>query len=54
MAELSARPEMQSDDFADPLEQEVLRAEQLEVLSNLGRCRYHDVAAVVQKHFEDT
>ena len=54
MAEMAARPEMQGDEFADPLEQEVLRSEQLEVLANLGRCKYQEVATVVTKHFEDT
>ncbi|CAL1139660.1 unnamed protein product, partial [Cladocopium goreaui] len=38
MAEASADPNA-TNDWDDPLEDEVLRAEQLEVLSNLGRCR---------------
>jgi len=40
-------------DWDDPLEDEVLRAEQLEVLSNLGRCRYQDTAQHIMKAFED-
>lgn len=40
-------------DWDDPLSDEVLRAEQLEVLSNLGRCRYQDTAQYIMKHFEE-
>ena len=40
-AEASADPSA-CNDWDDPLEDEVLRAEQLEVLSNLGRCRYQE------------
>ena len=28
-------------EWSDPLDEEVLRTEQLEVLSNLSRCRYN-------------
>eukprot|EP00928_Gymnodinium_smaydae_P007847 TRINITY_DN12809_c0_g1_i1.p1 TRINITY_DN12809_c0_g1~~TRINITY_DN12809_c0_g1_i1.p1 ORF type:complete len:1123 (-),score=189.53 TRINITY_DN12809_c0_g1_i1:90-3359(-) len=52
MAEASADPNS-SHDWDDPLEDEVLRAEQLEVLSNLGRCRYQDTAQYIMKHFEE-
>jgi len=53
MAEASADPAA-CNDWDDPLEDEVLRAEQLEVLSNLGRCRYQDTAQHIMKHFEET
>ncbi|CAL1143694.1 unnamed protein product, partial [Cladocopium goreaui] len=53
MAEASADPNA-TNDWDDPLEDEVLRAEQLEVLSNLGRCRYQDTAQHIMKHFEET
>lgn len=52
MAEASAAPD-NCCDWDDPLEDEVLRAEQLEVLSNLGRCRYQDTAQHIMKHFEE-
>jgi len=52
MAEASADPN-NTCDWDDPLEDEVLRAEQLEVLSNLGRCRYQDTAQCISKHFEE-
>jgi len=52
MAEASADPN-NSFDWDDPLQDEVLRAEQLEVLSNLGRCRYQDTAQHIMKHFEE-
>lgn len=52
MAEASADPSA-CNDWDDPLEDEVLRAEQLEVLSNLGRCRYQDTAQHIMKHFEE-
>jgi exportin-7 len=51
MAEASARGE--DLDWDDPLLDEVLRAEQLEVLSNLGRCRYQDTAQHIMKAFEE-
>lgn len=51
MAEASAQGD--NFDWDDPLQDEVLRAEQLEVLSNLGRCRYQDTAQFIMKHFED-
>eukprot|EP00392_Amoebophrya_sp_AT5.2_P011946 g12036.t1 len=41
-------------EWSDPLDEEVLRTEQLEVLSNLSRCRYQDTAQHVMKHFDDT
>ncbi|CAD7936196.1 unnamed protein product [Amoebophrya sp. A120] len=53
MADMSAQAEGVQD-WADPLDEEVLRSEQLEVLSNLARCRYHETAQHVMKHFEDT
>ena len=40
-------------DFTDPLEDEVVTTEQLEVLSNLGRCKYQDTANHILKHFEE-
>merc|ERR1719487_1839936 len=40
-------------DWDDPLQDEVLRAEQLDVLSNLGRCRYQDTAQHIMKHYEE-
>jgi len=40
-------------DWDDPLQDEVLRAEQLDVLSNLGRCRYQDTAQYIMKHYEE-
>lgn len=52
MAEASADPN-NAFDWDDPLQDEVLRAEQLEVLSNLGRCRYQDTAQHIMKHFEE-
>jgi exportin-7 len=52
MAEASADPN-NSPDWDDPLQDEVLRTEQLEVLSNLGRCRYQDTAQCIMKHFEE-
>lgn len=51
MAEASADPT--KIDWDDPLEDEVLRAEQLEVLANLGRCRYQETAQYIMKHFEE-
>mmetsp|Transcript_47243 Transcript_47243/g.101123 ORF Transcript_47243/g.101123 Transcript_47243/m.101123 type:complete len:1094 (+) Transcript_47243:406-3687(+) len=53
MAERSADSANFSADWDDPLLDEVLRAEQLEVLSNLGRCRYQDTAQHIMKHFEE-
>jgi len=52
MAEASADPN-NCCDWDDPLLDEVLRVEQLEVLSNLGRCRYQDTAQYLMKHFEE-
>eukprot|EP00418_Pyrodinium_bahamense_P093345 CAMPEP_0179031306 /NCGR_PEP_ID=MMETSP0796-20121207/11003_1 /TAXON_ID=73915 /ORGANISM="Pyrodinium bahamense, Strain pbaha01" /LENGTH=775 /DNA_ID=CAMNT_0020727495 /DNA_START=109 /DNA_END=2437 /DNA_ORIENTATION=+ len=52
MAEASADSNRYQD-WDDPLADEVLRAEQLEVLSNLGRCRYQDTAQHIMKHFEE-
>lgn len=52
MAEASADPN-NCNDWDDPLTDEVLRSEQLEVLSNLGRCRYQDTAQHIMKHFEE-
>jgi len=52
MAEASA-DRNNCQDWDDPLMDEVLRAEQLEVLSNLGRCRYQDTAQYIMKHFEE-
>eukprot|EP00916_Digyalum_oweni_P027511 GHVL01045004.1.p1 GENE.GHVL01045004.1~~GHVL01045004.1.p1 ORF type:complete len:1087 (+),score=125.34 GHVL01045004.1:37-3297(+) len=43
MAEACAQPD-NTLDFDDPLSDDVMRTEQLEVLWNLGRCRYSDVA----------
>jgi exportin-7 len=51
MAEASATNG--SVDWDDPLQDEVLRAEQLDVLSNLGRCRYQETAQHIMKHFEE-
>eukprot|EP00927_Polykrikos_kofoidii_P004360 TRINITY_DN11721_c0_g1_i1.p1 TRINITY_DN11721_c0_g1~~TRINITY_DN11721_c0_g1_i1.p1 ORF type:complete len:1091 (-),score=216.08 TRINITY_DN11721_c0_g1_i1:82-3354(-) len=51
MAEASAKGD--NLDWDDPLTDEVLRAEQLEVLSNLGRCRYQDTGHHIMKHFEE-
>jgi exportin-7 len=51
MAEASATNT--SIDWDDPLQDEVLRAEQLDVLANLGRCRYQDTAQHIMKHFEE-
>eukprot|EP00927_Polykrikos_kofoidii_P043595 TRINITY_DN37677_c0_g1_i1.p1 TRINITY_DN37677_c0_g1~~TRINITY_DN37677_c0_g1_i1.p1 ORF type:complete len:1104 (+),score=161.54 TRINITY_DN37677_c0_g1_i1:42-3314(+) len=50
MAEASASPG--GTEWDDPLDDEVLRAEQLDVLSNLGRCRYRETAQHIVKHFE--
>mmetsp|Transcript_24122 Transcript_24122/g.77650 ORF Transcript_24122/g.77650 Transcript_24122/m.77650 type:complete len:1092 (-) Transcript_24122:124-3399(-) len=52
MAEASADPNNTAD-WDDPLQDEVLRAEQLDVLSNLGRCRYQETAQEILKHFEE-
>eukprot|EP00921_Rhytidocystis_pertsovi_P005288 GHVQ01009146.1.p1 GENE.GHVQ01009146.1~~GHVQ01009146.1.p1 ORF type:complete len:1098 (-),score=127.73 GHVQ01009146.1:615-3908(-) len=41
-------------DFDDPLASDVLRAEQLEVLAQLGRCRYRETAARVLELFDQT
>jgi len=51
MAEASAEPN-NSFDWDDPLQDESLRADQLDVLSNLGRCRYQDTAEHIKKHFD--
>lgn len=41
-------------DLENPLHNEVLRAEQLEVLTQLGRCRYGETAAKVLALFHET
>ncbi|KAL7069261.1 importin-beta N-terminal domain-containing protein [Cryptosporidium serpentis] len=42
----------QGRDIEDPLESEVMRTEQLDVLAQLSRCRYHDIADYIVKLFE--
>jgi len=51
MAEASAQGD--NLDWDDPLNDEVLRAEQLEVLANLGRCKYQETAQYMIKHYEE-
>jgi len=53
MAEVVAAEES-TYDWDDPLTDEVLRAEQLDVLAQLGRCRYQETGAHITKHFEET
>jgi exportin-7 len=40
-------------DVEDPLEDEVLRAEQLDVIASLGRCKYQDTAQYILQKFEE-
>ncbi|KAF8817967.1 importin-beta N-terminal domain-containing protein [Cardiosporidium cionae] len=41
-------------DFENPLSNEVLRSEQLEAISELGRCRYPETASKVMDLFQET
>eukprot|EP00397_Hematodinium_sp_SG-2012_P002865 GEMP01002873.1.p1 GENE.GEMP01002873.1~~GEMP01002873.1.p1 ORF type:complete len:1098 (+),score=232.07 GEMP01002873.1:197-3490(+) len=53
MAEMSASSSGNVD-WDDPLTDEVLRAEQLDVLANLGRYKYQETAQHIMKHYEET